>query len=79
MKVGDIIRHNGWIGVITNKLPNDRMDCMFGNETKRFSMPIFPRLLTPVEIISMTPGEHEDVLHLMQALVFTLVENNEPF
>jgi len=79
MKVGTIIRHNGWIGVITNKLPNDRMDCMFGSETKRFSLPIFPRLLTPVEIIDLTPQEHEDVLHLMQALVFRLVSDRELF
>lgn len=79
MKTGTIVRNGNWIGVVTNNLPDGRIVCMFGGETRRFPIAANPAALTPVEIIDMTPGEHEDVLHLMQALVFTLVENNEPF
>lgn len=79
MKPGTIIRHEGKVGVVADKLPFGRVACMFGSETNRFSLLIKPSLLTPIEIIDLTPQEHEDVLHLMQALMFLLVENNEPF
>lgn len=79
MKTGDIIRHDGWIGVVINETPTGKASCLFGNETKRSTLAIKPSALTPIEIIDLTPQEHEDVLHLMQALVFMLVENNEPF
>jgi hypothetical protein len=79
MKTGDIVRHLGQIGVVLNKTPMGKASCLFGNEAKRSVLDINPSALAPIEIIDLTPQEHEDVLHLMQALVFLLVENNEPF
>ncbi len=79
MKIGTIVRNRNWIGVVTNSLPDGRTACMFGNELMRFPIAANPSAFTAVEIIDMTPIEHEDVLHLMQVLVFTLMENNEPF
>lgn len=79
MKAGTIIRHNDRVGVVVDKTPLGRMSCVFGNETNRFMLAIKPSALSHIEIIDLTPQEHEDVLHLMQALVFTLVDNNEPF
>lgn len=79
MKIGTIVKHLDRIGVVVNKLETGKAQCVFGSETNRFLLAVRPSLLTPIEIIDLTPQEHEDVLHLMQALVFLLVENNEPF
>lgn len=79
MKTGTIVRNGVWVGVVTGNLPDGRAACLFGNETRQFPVSVNPSALSPVEIIDMTPGEHEDVLHLMQSLVFSLAEDAKPF
>ncbi len=80
MKAGAIIRHDGWIGVVTGITPNGKAACLLGSENNRFSLVISQKHLETVEeIIDLDRDELENVLALMQSFARELVENNKPF
>lgn len=79
MKVGEIIRHDGWIGVVTGVNPKGKAACLLGSENNRFSLFINPKSLKAVEIINLDRDELENALALMQAFARELVENTKPF
>jgi hypothetical protein len=79
MKVGDIIRHDGWVGVVTGINPKGKAACLLGSENNRFSLFISPSAIKSVEIIDLDRDELANALALMQAFARELVENNEPF
>lgn len=76
---GDIIRHDGWIGIVTGTTPKGKMTCWLGSETNRFALAISPKSLKPVEIIDLDRDELGNALALMQAFARELVENYKPF
>jgi hypothetical protein len=79
MKVGEIIRHDGWVGIITGTTPNGKATCLLGSETNRFTLIISQKSLKPVEIIDLDRDELENALALMQAFARELVDNSKPF
>ena len=80
MQTGKIIRHNGKAGIIAGEpLPTGKIPCWLGNETRRQEIKAMPFELVVVDLIDLTPTECEALLPLMQALVFLMVEDKEPF
>lgn len=76
---GDIIRHDGWIGVVTGVNQKGKAICSLGSEMNRFALAISQSTLKPVEIIDLDRDELEDALALMQAFARELVEDSKPF
>lgn len=76
---GNIIRHDGWIGIVTGTTPNGKAICLLGSETNRFTLIISQKSMKPVEIINLDRDELENALALMQAFARELVEDNKPF
>lgn len=79
MRIGEIVRHNGKVGIVVFVLPISKLTCVFGNEVNRHSYAVKPSELRAVDMIDLSDAEMEDVLPLMQSLVFSLVEGNKPF
>lgn len=79
MKTGEIIRHDGWIGIVTGTTLNGTVACLLGSETNRFDLVISRKSLNPVEIMDLDRDELENALALMQAFARELVENAKPF
>ncbi len=77
--IGDTIRHDGWVGVVTGATPNGKAICLLESETNRFTLIISQKSLKPVEIIDLDRDELESALALMQAFARELVENSKPF
>jgi len=76
---GDIIRHDGWTGIVTGTTPDGKAACLLGSDNNRFTLIISQKSLKPVEIIDLDRDELENALALMQAFARGLVEDSEPF
>ncbi len=79
MKVANIVRYDGKVGVLTGIAVTGRAKCLMGSETNMTSIFVNPSTLEPVEIIDLDRDELENALALMQAFARGLVEDNEPF
>lgn len=76
---GEIIRHDGWIGVVTGINPNGKAICLMGSEMNRFVLTINHKSLKPLEIIDLSRDELESALALMQVFAKELIDNKKPF
>ena len=79
MKTGFIIEYQGQKGIVMEAQPSGLITCLFGGECKRQMLDVKPSKLKLVGFIDLTPTECEALLPLMQALVFSMVEDKESF
>lgn len=80
METGKIVRYQDQIGVIIgDPLPTGEIPCWVGGEMQRHKISVNPFELVVVDLIDLTAAENEQVVALLQALVFRLVDDKIPF
>lgn len=77
--IGVVFRYLGSVGVVSGINPVGTVKFLYGNEMNQRTIDVKLKNLKPVGFMDLTKEEYEDVLPLMQKVVFNLIDDMETF